>query len=104
MKALTFLFVFFILAFANLSAQDLVFAINAKDNANRIDSIEARNIVTGETASVEGLDVINPNSFSAGPISAVRDTNKLKRFSFNLYFGLGGRVPLSDSYLIFGMT
>ena len=31
-------------------------------------------------------------------ISAFSQTNKTKRISYSLYFGLGARVPMSDSY------
>lgn len=66
MKKLAFLIPLILITLLNLSAQDIVFTFNAKDASNTIDSIKATNLISGETAKVEGLNTINFSSFTTG--------------------------------------
>lgn len=98
MKILIFSFVLLFSTISNLSTQELELTLNAKDITNKIDDINATNTVTDEISSADGSSIIHLNSFSTDSIPAFSEPNQIKRVSFNLYFGLGGRVPLSDSY------
>lgn len=77
MKKLSFLFLMLFLALINLSAQDIVFTFNAKDDSNTIDSIKATKVETGETVFVEGSNTINLSSFTTGTKILPTNTEKI---------------------------
>jgi hypothetical protein len=61
-------------------------------------SISEVNIGSGKTVSSEWLKSKNLDYYLTDTLFPPGQTDKKERLSFNLSFGLGGRVPISDSY------